>query len=451
LENAIIGRILRQLSRNQRFIYELGSSYALLGLNMVTMFVLTPALVRNLGKESYGIWLVLFGITNFFNLSSFGFGQTFIIELIKKQDKLKEVNKLVNTFLFSMFLFGLGTFPIFLLIQFFLLGPIIKISSELLPEASKSFWLIYLVFFLNFISQLPFNILFARHKLSLRNGLEMFRIASVFLASIYVLKTGGGLLQLSSVTLLSTIVYTIALFVVSKYQMVYDLHYSHFSNKQFRRFLKPSFHFFLMGLAQQIIVHSYSILVSSLQNASLVVMYSVALRIPDTSMRLIFKFSDVKVPKITSLYHQRDWVGLWLLHNRLLWLTLGLAAIGALGLVFFGPWIIDLWMGKDFGLNYFLLVVFTINMFALCVIHIPSVFLQSMGIHERSSIISMIGAPISIVAAWYFSKLYGLEGIAVALCGIQLLVQILIIPEFYSLVKNGLKEKNININPFLIR
>jgi len=446
LENPLFSRIQRQLSRNQRFIYHLGSSYALLGLNMAAMFVLTPTLLRNLGKESYGIWLVLFGITNFFNLSSFGFGQTFTMELIKKQNKQKDVNRLVNTLFFSLLFFALATFPIFLLVEFALLGPVIKISQSFLPEASRSFWLVYIIFFLNFISQLPANILFAKHKLGLRNGIEMGRVIVNFLATLWVIQSGGGILQLSTTTLFVTILYLIALFIASKAVMLFEMKYAHFSYKQFKKFLRPSFHFFLIGLAMQIIVYSDSLLVSSLQSSALVAIYTVALRIPDASMRLLFKISDVKIPKITALSGNQDWFRLWLLHNRLLWLTFLAAGIVTIGLVLFGPYVIGLWMGKEFELNYFLLIIFSINMFTQCLLHVPAIFLQSMGMHERSSIYSIVGAPIAVFFAWFLSKSYGLEGIALAMCGTQFLIGILVVPQLYSFINEMAKEQKFTLN-----
>jgi O-antigen/teichoic acid export membrane protein len=451
LENSLYSKIQRQLARQQKFIYQLGSTYALLGLNMATMFVLTPLLNKNLGQETYGVWLVLFNITNFFNLSSFGFGQTFTLELIKNQDKTKEVNKLVNTYLFSLLLFALGTFPLFLLFQFFLLGPVIKISPALLHEATRSFWLVYLIFFLNFISQVPFNILFARHKLSLRNGLEMGRVGLNFLTTFWVIQTGGGLVKISATTLLVTALYVISLFIFSKKTLVYQLDYNHFSKKQFRKFLKPSFHFFLLGVAMYVIVYSDGILVSSLKSAALVALYTVALRIPDTSMRLLFKIADVKTPKITTLYSQKNWAQLWMLHNRLFWLTFGAAALITLILLTLGPNLISLWMGKDFDLHYGLLVIFSINMLTQCLMHIPALFLISMGMHERSSILAMIFAPVSLVFAWLMSKNLGLEGIALAMCGSQFLVGIIAIPQFYSFMKEKSKESNFRFSWFVVR
>ncbi len=418
---------------------------------MLAMFFLTPTLLRHLGAEGYGIWLLLFGITNYFNLSSFGFGQTFTLELIKKRERQKEVNKLVNTFLFSLLLFAVATFPIFLLIQFKLLGTQIKISKEMMPLATRSFWLIYAVFFLNFLSQLPFNILFARHKLSLRNGIEMVRVVLNFTATILVLRTGGGILQLSAVTLLVTLIYVFILFVASARALDFRIHFSFYSNKLFLKFLRPSFHFFLLGLAMQIIVMSESILVSALQTPALVVVYTVALRIPDVSMRLLFKISDVKVPKITALYAAKDWFRLWLLHNRLFWLTFVSAGSIALLLFLLGPWVIHLWMGKDFPLNKTLLIIFSANMFTQCLLHVPAIFLQSIGKHERASVLAIAGAPLALFLAWLFNKWYGLEGIAMAMCGTQLLVGILVIPQLYFFFVERGRDINRKMSIFLMK
>jgi len=448
LESPIYRRIHTQILRNQRFIYHLGSSYALLGLNMVSMFILTPGLIRHLGNESYGIWLLLFGITNFFNLSSFGFGQTFTLELIKKQNQPKQVNRLVNTLLFSLLLFAVSTFPIFLVIFFNV--SFFKIPESLVSKASISLWLIYFVFFVNFVAQLPYNILFARNKLFLRNGLEMGKVALNFLATLWVIQGGGNLIQLSAATVFVTLVYTLGLFIASKQFLDYELNIKHYSKKLFKKFLKPSLHFFMLGMAMQIIVYSDSILVSSLKSPALVAAYTIALRIPDISMRLIFKIADVKIPKIPVLFETGEWYKLWLLHNRLFWLTGAAAAAVVLILLFFGPSIIHLWMGSDFNLNYTLLVILCFNMFTQCLLHIPAIFLQSLGMHERASILSLIGAPVSIFFAWFLSKHYGLEGIALAMCGTQFLIGLFVIPQFYRFIFSRLKQKGKSVSLFHI-
>jgi O-antigen/teichoic acid export membrane protein len=449
LENLLFGRILRQISRNQRFLYHLASTYALLGVNMVTMFFLTPMLIHHLGNEGYGIWMLLFGITNYFNLSSFGFGQTFTLELIKKQQKAGDVNRLVNTLLFSLIFFACATFPIFLVIHFNL--GVFRISESFLRLASRSLWLIYLVFFLNFIAQLPANILFARNKLGLRNAIEIGKVLASFGLTIWVIKSGGNIARLSAVTVLVTLVYLLVLFWNSRVHLQFELNFKYYSKKLFRKFLKPSLHFFMLGLAMQIIVFSDSLLVSSLQSPALVAAYSIALRIPDVAMRLIFKIADVKVPKIPMLFDKEGWLELWHLHNRLFWLTFGAAGAILLFLLLFGRDVIQLWMGSDFHLNETLLLIFALNMFTQCLLHVPAVFLQSLGMHQRASILSMIGAPISIGMAWWFSKSFGLEGIALAMCGTQFLVGIFVIPQFYRFIQSKLSLKDRPMHLFQLK
>ena len=446
MENPIFSRIQRQLSRNQRFIYHLGSTYALLIINMVTMFFLTPRLIRGLGNEAYGIWILLFGITNFFNLSSFGFGQTFTLELIKKQGKPRDVNRLVNTLLFSLLLFACGTFPLFVLVQLNL--EFFSISEAFRPAASRGLWMVYFVFFLGFLTQLPYNILFARNKLGLRNGIEIGRVLLNFLLTLWVLRTGGGIEKLASVSVLVALLYGLVMFVLSRYFLPYELGYVHFSRKIFRKFLRPSLHFFLIGLALQVVVYSDSLLVSSLQSPALIAAYTVALRIPDVSMRLLFKIADVKVPKITTLFDGRDWKAFLLLHNRLLWLTAGGAGLVLIFLLVAGRTVIGLWMGPEFEVRTGLLWIFCFNMFTQCIMHVPAVFIQSIGMHERASVVAMIGAPVSVLSAWLLSKTYGLEGIAMGMCGTQFLIGFFVLPAFYRFLQIQLREKGLSLQLF---
>jgi O-antigen/teichoic acid export membrane protein len=449
LENPVFSKIQRQLVRHRRFILHLGSSYALLAANMGSMFLLTPLLLRSLGNEQYGIWLLLFGITNYFNLSSFGFGQTFTLELIKKQKKRGEVNRLINTLLFSLFFFAAATFPLFIFIQYNL--GFFKISAALMPLASRSLWLIYGVFFLNFLSQMPFNVLFARHRLGLRNGIEIGRVLLNFFLSWLVLHRGGGIWELSMVSMLVAVLYATALLLAARYRFIFEIHFRHFSAELFRKFLRPSLHFFLLGLAMQVIVFSDSILVSSLESPALVAAYTIALRLPDVSMRLIFKIADVKAPKITTLFDGASWNNLWLLHNRLFWLSAAAAGVVAMLILLLGPAVVRLWIGPDFQLHYSLLVIFCFNMFTQAILHVPGIFIQSMGMHERASIFSMAGAVLSVAGAWYFSKSLGLEGIALSMCGTQFLVGLLVIPQFYHFVYLRLRDQGKSLNLFRLK
>jgi len=45
----------------------------------------------------------------------------------------------------------------------------------------------------------------------------------------------------------------------------------------------------------------------------------------------------------------------------------------------------------------------------------------------------------------------GLEGIAVAICGTQFLVGLLVVPQFYSYFRNMTKDKKFDLNLLQIR
>jgi O-antigen/teichoic acid export membrane protein len=90
-------------------------------------------------------------------------------------------------------------------------------------------------------------------------------------------------------------------------------------------------------------------------------------------------------------------------------------------------------------------------MFTQAILHVPGIFIQSMGMHERASIFSMAGAVLSVAGAWYFSKSLGLEGIALSMCGTQFLVGLLVIPQFYHFVYLRLREQGKSLNLFRLK
>src|SRR5262245_46580854 len=67
-----------------RFGRSAASNYAMVGASLVTAIVTTPVLARNLGKEQFGVFLVVSSLVSYLSLLEFGFGKStvrFVAEL----------------------------------------------------------------------------------------------------------------------------------------------------------------------------------------------------------------------------------------------------------------------------------------------------------------------------------------------------------------------------------
>lgn len=432
-------KVKTQVKSNWQFIHHLGSSYYLMGVNIVAMVVLTPMLLTHLGKEAYGIWLTLSAVAAYFSLSNFGFTQTFLIELIKNKDNPKKANRLINTAFFSMLLFLLITVPPFLLVQW-KIGPLFKLSQAFVPEAQRSFAIVYGIFILNFLGAVFQQVIFGFGKLTQRNLMESLRVALNFVLTLMVIQHYKGLMPVLLVNFISTLAYLAASLVMAYKQVPFKIHLGFFHKPTFKRFLAPSLHFFVLGLSSQIILYSDNILISTLSGASAVTYYAITFRIPDQCQRILFKISDVKIPKITALHSQGRFFELMLLHNRLFWLTVAITLPVAALLILLGPLVIETWMKNRFEVDFWLLVIFTSSMVVQVLIHVVGVFLQSMELHKKLAWYAVAGAFLHIFLAILLHHFIGLRGIALSFLVSQSIIGLSVVGQLYTYIGSNLGE-----------
>jgi O-antigen/teichoic acid export membrane protein len=432
------------VKKNSGYVLHLSSSYMLLGVNSATMFLLTPFLKNNLGIEEYGIWIFLFTITNFFALTNFGFSQSFVLELIKEKSNPNQINRLINTLIGALIAFSAITLPIFLFVEW-RFEHIFNVSAHLIADSKLSFLFVYLSFLLTFLGQGFYNILFAFNQLDKRNALESTKVALNAALIFFLVKMGYGLVAISISYLLVNLAFYMALLIYSRQIIRFRLHPSLFDKSVFKRLLKPSFYFFLIGFSYQTIIYADTLFIPALIDAGQILYYTIAMRLPDFTMRLIFKISDVKAPKIADLKVQGRYYELLLLHNRLLWLTVAVAAPVALLLFFFGETIIHLWMGKDFLVRVDLLRIFTFNMFTQCVFHIVGIFLQSMALHKRSAVLNVAGVVLYLILIFTLTPTYGILGVCLATVITQFSIALGVVDQLYFFFRGNIHDKKVTL------
>ncbi len=432
-------KVTTRVRSNWQFIHHLGSSYILMGINILTMIILTPLLLTHLGKEGYGIWITLTAVVAYFSLSNFGFTQTFLIELIKNKGNERKANRLINTAFFSLLLFLVVTLPPFFLVQYNI-GPWFKLTESFVPDAQRAFAIVYGIFILNFLGSVFQQVIFGFGKLTQRNLMEALKLILNFGLTLLVIQTYEGLMPVLLVNFLTTLLYMAASVALAYKQVRFKIHLGHFHKPTFNRFLVPSMHFFVLGMSSQIILYSDSILISTLSGVSAVAFYAITFRIPDQCQRLIFKISDVKIPKITFLRSQGRYFELMLLHNRLLWLTVAIALPVAGLLILAGPWVIETWMSQRFEVDFWLLVIFTSSMVTQVLIHVEGVFIQSMELHKKMAWFTLAGAAFHILLAILLHHFIGLRGIALSFLVSQTIVGLSIVGQLHSFIGQNLGE-----------
>jgi len=86
-------------------------------LSPISFLVLTPIFINNLGLDQYGVWILIFSLSNFLRISTFGIETSTTHFVAKNSSYIKKKIFINNIFLIIFFLFVLAFFFLFFLIQ----------------------------------------------------------------------------------------------------------------------------------------------------------------------------------------------------------------------------------------------------------------------------------------------------------------------------------------------
>src|SRR5437879_4821627 len=96
--------------RGERFVTNVLWGWLAVGVNLIVGLVLSRYIVRKLGAERYGIWVLVFSILDYFWFFDLGLNTAvtnFCARYLATREPEK-INEVINTALFYFLLLGLG-------------------------------------------------------------------------------------------------------------------------------------------------------------------------------------------------------------------------------------------------------------------------------------------------------------------------------------------------------
>ena len=66
------------LTRTAQVAMNTLTNYARFAILLIVSFVLVPCMIRNLGRDDFGLWSLTFSLLGFFGLLDFGIGTTVV-------------------------------------------------------------------------------------------------------------------------------------------------------------------------------------------------------------------------------------------------------------------------------------------------------------------------------------------------------------------------------------
>ena len=178
-----------------------GTSWFALGLNVLVGLFLSPYILHHLGDAAFGLWVLVFSITGYYGLFDLGIRSSIVRYVAKysANDEHDELNRLVNTALFSYT--GIGAVALVItFVASFYVGSVFRIPGDSLTTARLLLIMVGSAVSLGFPLGIFGGILEGLQRFYLLNFTNVCSTLLRALLIVLVLRRGFGLLTVALIT-----------------------------------------------------------------------------------------------------------------------------------------------------------------------------------------------------------------------------------------------------------
>jgi len=417
-------------------------SFILKGLSIAVSLMLVPLTLNYLDKTHYGIWLTLTSILGWMYFFDIGLGNGLRNKFAeaKAYGNVMQGRMYVSTTFALLTLISVGLLLLFMIINPFLnWTKILNTDASLAQELSKTVFITFTFFCLQFVFRLVGTILLADQKPAMNDFLNLCsNILSLGIIFVLTKITVGSLLGVSFVfSLTPVLVFMIAAFVMfNKKYKEYTPAIKFVNFHQINDLMGLGVKFFIIQIAGLVLFTTTNIIISQLFGPAEVTPYNIAFKYFSV---MTMAFNIILSPfwtAFTDAYHKKEIIWIKQTTKKLVAIW-GVSCLVLVVMVMAANWIYHLWIGTKISVHVSLSIMIAIfiaiynwnNIFAFFINGVGKIKLQL----YYAVFVGFINLPLSIILA---KLLNGVEGIVLSTC-LCLLIGSILQPIQYLKIING--------------
>ena len=385
------------LGGNKRYISNLGATFISQAATALSVLFITPYLVRQLGESSFGFYGVLLNLVLVASVFDFGLNAGLCHRLIQEPHRK---NLLINAvFFFSPIVF------VFAIPVFFFLFYAGWVANS--PSTGLLSIVLALVVTQNMLALQFESILQSVNKIFFSKLLRMGRTV-VETCFLYVLSESGDILWLLIASVAVNFVFLIALFLVAKKQLSFNISWSHFKWTALFSQLKYSGWYFASALAAVIAYNVQIVLLGKYRTDTQMATFLLIFRFFEVIRIGMTNFTQVLFPTISMRQASGDWKGIY---SNFKMVFLRVFALSLLIFSFIFWYDVFVWWSDYYNsesLSTF--QVYTLYVFFLVIDHVAVIHLLALKFNKMPAIISILQSVLSLFATIFFIQQIGLAG-----------------------------------------
>jgi O-antigen/teichoic acid export membrane protein len=396
----------------------------------VASFFLTPYVLRHLGDEAYGLWVLIVALSDYYIFLQVGVRSS-IVRFVSRNLALRDTET-VSRIVATSFYFFLIPFLLVLVIAFMLQNHVANFFS-VHPVNVAAFAGLFLLVGIAQAFDFPLNVFEgALEAVGRFDQLYSLRIVGMILRVfliIYVVGKGGGLFGVGTATVLSTLILRcVAIPLAFREVEGFSLHPRGIDGKLFKEMLGYGLTSFTIGIGQRLNNTLYPVIIAKFLSASAVTLFSLPSKLLNVPLNGIGSMTEFANPLSSHLEAREDKSGLRdvliLCGESAFLLSVPLMAL----MLVFGKQMIALWVGASYSSTYALLVMLTIGLTMAMTQASTQSMLFGMGRH-RGLVWMRLAEGLGIAAlGTILIRPWGLWGYAFATMAVSLLINLIVIP-----------------------
>lgn len=423
---------------------------SLIGLliSILVYFLITPFLIKVMGKNVFGVYSLIYTIVSYFIVFDFGLGNTIVRYTAKNSivTKKEVQNKLIGILLIIYIVIGIVTFLIGIYIYNNINNIFISLREKEIELARKMILYALINVSFHFPLSIFFNAIRGYEKFIFSEIIRIIKlIINPIIALIYIKlinnKNYENIVFLQMViNIIIDIIPLLYYFFVLKEGLI-------FPKKRKDFYLLPeifvySLYIFLSMIAMKIFWGTGQIILGVVSGASAVAVFSLSVQILQYYSIIGDTLSKNYLPQITKNYINNNNYDFSEIFSSVGKAQMIVSMLILTGFVLFGRQFILLWLNDQFTVMYKIILLIMIPLTIPIIQSIGVIITQAKNMHKFRSILYLSISITNIFITYLLSKKYDIIGAAVATVFSLVIGQIIAMNLYY---KNKMK---INLRKF---
>ncbi len=411
--------------RSQRFLHSVLWSWFGIAVSIFSGVLLSPYIIRKLGDEGNGVWVLIFALADNIGMMDLGFRSATLkyTAHYRATGELDKVNETINTAVF----FASAVMLLTVCATLMFAGSVTRFE-HISPRYAETFVTLLTVIGLGWATGAVFNSFsaclegFQRFDLSSRIWIIQIAIRSIGIA--IVLATGHGMVAMGAVVLIA-MTSTYILTIVSVRKVFPQLSFStrFLSYGMFRQMFSYAIHTFGAAISLQVLNQSAPVLISHFMRTAFVGYYGQPVRLLQYSVDMVGRVGAISGSHSAELAAKKDYSAVARMGTYINRYCFVLFAPLAMALIVYPVELFRLWIKPDFALMSapLLPIVAVGTTLGIAAQYNSCSILFGLGKHQAYAFSLIVEAAFCLAGVYWAIPRYGIFGAAWVTSGLIVL------------------------------